>query len=87
VARVSDLVDRATFRRPFESFEHTAWRPATRRGYASDREDPDFQAFQAGGSSPCQSDEPWFVTIRAQADAEPFLAFSSPRRWPCLVAA
>ncbi|MGN5637268.1 DUF6879 family protein [Streptomyces sp. AC154] len=69
VERVPELVDRATFRRLFETFEHTAWRLETRRGYASDRQDPDFQEFLATGSSPCDPDEPWFVTIGAQTDA------------------
>ncbi|NEA17949.1 DUF6879 family protein [Streptomyces halstedii] len=67
--RVPELVDRGTFRRLFESFEHTAWRLETRRGYASDRQDPDFQAFLATGSAPCDADEPWFVNIRAQTKA------------------
>lgn len=67
--RVPELVDRATFRRLFETFEHTAWRLETRRGYASDRQDPDFQAFLATGSSPCDPDEPWFVNIKAQTEA------------------
>ncbi|MFQ6147210.1 DUF6879 family protein [Streptomyces seoulensis] len=67
--RVSEPVDRATFRRLFETFEHTAWRLETRRGYASDRQDPDFRAFLATGSSPCDPDEPWFITIKAQTDA------------------
>ncbi|MEU6979138.1 MULTISPECIES: DUF6879 family protein [unclassified Streptomyces] len=67
--RVPELVDRETFRRLFATFEHTAWRLETRRGYASDREDPDYQAFLATGSSPCDPDEPWFVNIRAQVDA------------------
>lgn len=67
--RVPELVDRATFRRLFETFEHTAWRLETRRGYASDRQDPDFQAFLATGSSPCDLNEPWFTTIKAQTEA------------------
>ncbi|WP_330236687.1 DUF6879 family protein [Streptomyces sp. NBC_00566] len=67
--RVPELVDRATFRRLFETFKHTAWRLETRRGYASDREDPDFQAFLATGSSPCDFSEPWFVNIKAQTEA------------------
>ncbi|MFJ6544437.1 DUF6879 family protein [Streptomyces sp. NPDC091385] len=61
--------DRDTFRRLFQTFEHTAWRLETRRGYASDRQDPDFQAFLATGSSPCDPDEPWFLNIKAQTDA------------------
>ncbi|MYV40586.1 hypothetical protein GT030_17820 [Streptomyces sp. SID1328] len=69
MGRVPELVDRATFRRLFETFKHTAWRLETRRGYASDREDPDFQAFLATGSSPCDFSEPWFVNIKAQTEA------------------
>ncbi|MFJ8729476.1 DUF6879 family protein [Streptomyces bauhiniae] len=64
--RVPEFVDRATFRRLFQTFKYTAWRLETRRGYASDREDPDFQAFLVTGSSPCDPDEPWFVNIKAQ---------------------
>ncbi|MEV8042881.1 DUF6879 family protein [Streptomyces griseoluteus] len=67
--RVPELVDRAAFRRLFETFKRTAWRLETRRGYASDREDPDFQAFLATGSSPCDFSEPWFVNIKAQTEA------------------
>ncbi|GAA2643994.1 DUF6879 family protein [Streptomyces vastus] len=67
--REPDLVDRDTFRRLFETFEHTAWRLETRRGYASDREDPDYRAFLETGSAPCDFDEPWFVNIRRQTDA------------------
>ncbi|MFH8758619.1 DUF6879 family protein [Streptomyces atroolivaceus] len=67
--RVSEMVDRDTFRRLFTTFEHTAWRLETRRGYASDRQDPDFQTFLATGSSPCDPEEPWFLNIKAQTDA------------------
>ncbi|WP_043663954.1 DUF6879 family protein [Streptomyces xylophagus] len=67
--RVPELVDRDTFRRLFETFEHTAWRLETRRGYASDRQDPDFQAFLATGSSTWDPSETWFVNIKAQTEA------------------
>ncbi|MDK1472095.1 hypothetical protein QNO07_01405 [Streptomyces sp. 549] len=67
--RVPEIVDRAAFRRLFETFNHTAWRLETRRGYASDRQDPDFQAFLAAGSSPYDPNEPWFVNIKAQRGA------------------
>ncbi len=67
--RVPEMVDRDTFRRLFTTFEHTAWRLETRRGYASDRQDPDFQAFLATGLSPCDPEEPWFLNIRTQTDA------------------
>lgn len=64
--RKPDLVDRATFRRLFETFEHTAWRLETQRGCASDRDDPDYLAFLETGSAPCDLTEPWFVNIRRQ---------------------
>ncbi|MCQ9705356.1 hypothetical protein M2168_004149 [Streptomyces sp. CZ24] len=67
--RVPELVDREGFRRLFETFRHTAWRLETRRGYASDREDPDYQEFLAAGSAPCDLNEPWFVNIKAQTEA------------------
>ena len=69
VERVPELVDRDTFRRLFETFKHTAWRLETRPGYASDRQDPDFQAFLATGSAPCDPNEAWFVNIKAQTEA------------------
>ncbi|MEU6485671.1 DUF6879 family protein [Streptomyces sp. NPDC046887] len=67
--RMPERVDRATFRRLFESFEHTAWRLETRRGYASDRQDPDYEAFLDTGSAPFDPEEAWFVNIRAQTGA------------------
>ncbi|MEW2162874.1 DUF6879 family protein [Streptomyces sp. NPDC007084] len=67
--RVPEIVDRAALRRLFETFQHTAWRLETRRGYASDREDPDFQEFLATGSAPCDPNESWFVNIKAQTEA------------------
>ncbi|WP_089107437.1 DUF6879 family protein [Streptomyces hyaluromycini] len=66
--RVPELVDRATFRRLFETFEHTAWRLETRRGYASDREDPDFQMFLTTGTTVLDPGEPWLLNIKAQTD-------------------
>ncbi|MFE7501993.1 DUF6879 family protein [Streptomyces albidoflavus] len=67
--RVPEMVDREAFRRLFETFQHTAWRLETRGGYASDREDPDYQQFLATGSAPCDLNEPWFVNIKAQTGA------------------
>ncbi|MBO8186623.1 DUF6879 family protein [Streptomyces spirodelae] len=66
MTRVPDLVSRDGFRRLFETFEHTAWRLETRRGYASDRDDPEYRAFLETGSAPCDFSEPWFVNIRRQ---------------------
>ncbi|MFI8907920.1 DUF6879 family protein [Streptomyces albidoflavus] len=67
--RVPEMVDREAFRRLFETFQHAAWRLETRSGYASDREDPDYQEFLATGSAPCDLNEPWFVNIKAQTEA------------------
>ncbi|MER6221384.1 DUF6879 family protein [Streptomyces sp. 900105755] len=67
--RVPELVDRDTFRRLFETFEHTAWRLETRRGYASDRQDPDFQMFLSTGTTVMDPGEPWFTNIRRQTEA------------------
>lgn len=67
--RVPELVDRDTFRRLFETFEHTAWRLETRRGYASDRQDPDFQMFLSTGTTVVDAGEPWFTNIRRQTEA------------------
>lgn len=67
--RVPEMVDRDTFGQLFATFKHTAWRLETRRGYASDRQDPDFQTYLATGSSPCDPNESWFVNIKAQTDA------------------
>ncbi|MEU9413580.1 DUF6879 family protein [Streptomyces sp. NPDC048281] len=67
--RVPELVDRDTFRRLFETFEHTAWRLETRRGYASDRQDPDFQMFETTGTTVLDPGEPWFTNIQRQTDA------------------
>ncbi|MEV7150497.1 DUF6879 family protein [Streptomyces sp. NPDC093084] len=67
--RKPELVDRDTFRRLFESFEHTAWRLETRRGYASDRQDPDFQMFLSTGATVMDPGEPWFTNIRRQTEA------------------
>lgn len=69
ITHVPEIVDRATFRRLFETFEHTAWRLETRRGYASDRQDPDFQNFLKTGVTVFDAAEPWFENIRSQTDA------------------
>ncbi|MEU7151169.1 DUF6879 family protein [Streptomyces sp. NPDC045456] len=67
--QVPDLVDRDTFRRLFDTFEHTAWRLETRRGYASDRKDPDYRSFVETGSATWNPQEAWFVTMRRQTGA------------------
>ncbi len=69
MGRVPEFLDRAAFRRLFETFAHTAWRLETRRGYASDRQDPDFQTFLDTRTTACDPDDPWFVNIKAQTEA------------------
>nr|WP_202450323.1 DUF6879 family protein [Streptomyces sp. SID4917] len=52
----------------FEDFEHTAFRLETRRGYASDRHGPRFQAFMRGIDPQPEPDHPWNVNVRAKAE-------------------
>ncbi|MFF2845828.1 DUF6879 family protein [Streptomyces sp. NPDC058001] len=68
-ARVSKLIDLDEFGRLFETFEHSAWHLETRRGYASDREDPGYAEFLASGTAPCDHDSEWCANIRRQTAA------------------
>ncbi|CCK30375.1 hypothetical protein BN159_5996 [Streptomyces davaonensis JCM 4913] len=64
--RVPKLIDLDEFGLLFRTFEHSAWHLETRRGYASDREDPDFDAFLATGKAPCDLGSDWCTNIRQQ---------------------
>lgn len=66
VTRVPKLIDQDDFGRLFETFEHSAWHLETRRGYASDREDPGYAEFLATGTAPCDLDSEWCTNIRRQ---------------------
>ncbi|WP_258399453.1 DUF6879 family protein [Streptomyces sp. PsTaAH-130] len=66
VTRVPHLIDLEEFGRLFETFEHSAWHLETRRGYASDREDPSYAAFIATGTATWDTDNAWCTNIRRQ---------------------
>lgn len=65
---VPEVITPEEFARLFETFEHTAWHLETRRGYASDREDPDFTAFLKTGRVAWDLGSDWNQNIRAQVD-------------------
>ncbi|MFD7065691.1 DUF6879 family protein [Streptomyces sp. NPDC059913] len=60
------LIGLEEFGRLFQTFEHSAWHLETRRGYASDREDPGYAEFFATGTAPCDLDSEWSENIRRQ---------------------
>jgi len=64
--RVPKIIDLEEFGRLFETFEHTAWRLETRRGYASDREDPTYRELVETGSITLDYDDDWSRNIRRQ---------------------
>ncbi len=64
--RVPETIRPEEFRRLFETFEHTAWHLETRRGYASDREDLDFEAFLKTGQVAWDLDSEWNSNIKRQ---------------------
>ncbi|WP_328582850.1 DUF6879 family protein [Streptomyces sp. NBC_00370] len=66
VIHVPELIDRKEFGRLFETFAHSAWHLETRRGYASDREDPGFAEFLTTGTAPSDLDSEWCANIRRQ---------------------
>ncbi|MGW3392786.1 DUF6879 family protein [Streptomyces hydrogenans] len=60
------FIDDATFGDYFASFEHTAWRLETRRGYGSDRQNEKFRHFEATGELAEEPERPWCTNVRAQ---------------------
>ncbi|MDT0469111.1 DUF6879 family protein [Streptomyces gibsoniae] len=64
--RVPKVIGLEEFGRLFETFEHTAWRLETRRGYASDREDPTYTEFVETGGITLDYDDEWSRNIRRQ---------------------
>jgi hypothetical protein len=52
----------------FAEFEHTAFRLETRRGYASDRQGPRFQAFMRGVIPEPEPDHPWNINVRERTE-------------------
>ncbi|QDO02204.1 hypothetical protein FNV65_43845 [Streptomyces sp. S1A1-8] len=67
--RVPKLIDLEAFGRLFETFEHSAWHLETRRGYASDREDPGFEDFLRTGTAPSDLDSEWCANISRQTSS------------------
>lgn len=67
--RVPKLIGLEEFGRLFETFEHSAWHLETRRGYASDREDPGFAEFQRTGHARMDLDSDWCENIRRQTSS------------------
>jgi hypothetical protein len=53
----------------FSDFEHTAWRLETRRGYASDREDPSWDRWKAGDDIAAERFDEWQHNIQRQVAA------------------
>jgi hypothetical protein len=50
----------------FHNFKHTAWRLETRRGYASDRNSPKWQRWQAGDDIAAEPFDDWRTNVAAQ---------------------
>lgn len=67
--RMPEVIGPDEFARLFETFEHTAWHLETRRGYASDREDLDYETFLETGRVGYDLDSAWLRNIRRQVDA------------------
>ncbi|WP_055491389.1 DUF6879 family protein [Streptomyces sp. TP-A0356] len=61
-----EFIDDSTFGTYFETFEHTAWRLETRRGYGSDRAGEKYRRYLDTGTVSDDSDRPWCVNVRAQ---------------------
>ncbi|MEU0253293.1 DUF6879 family protein [Streptomyces sp. NPDC006184] len=61
-----DFIDDNAFGSYFETFEHTAWRLESRRGYGSDRAGERYRQFLETGAVPRDVDRPWCVNVTAQ---------------------
>ncbi|MFE6741462.1 DUF6879 family protein [Streptomyces tubercidicus] len=66
---MSTLIDLNEFGELFKTFEHSAWRLETRRGYASDREDDTYHQFVETGTVTWDLDNDWCRNMRAQTAA------------------
>ncbi|MER7519330.1 DUF6879 family protein [Streptomyces sp. NPDC126499] len=67
--RVPKIITLDEFGQLFHHFEHSAWHLETRRGYASDREDPGFAEFLRTGTAPMDIDSEWCTNIRRQTES------------------
>ncbi|MFE2633536.1 DUF6879 family protein [Streptomyces scopuliridis] len=66
IDRVQQMISLEEFGRLFETFEHSAWRLETRRGYASDREDETYREFMETGTVQWDLDDEWCTNMRRQ---------------------
>ncbi|MGY5129260.1 DUF6879 family protein [Streptomyces nigrescens] len=66
---MSTLIDRNEFRELFKTFEHSAWRLESRRGYASDRENETYRQFVETGTVAWDLDNEWCRNMCAQTAA------------------
>ncbi|MFI5755447.1 DUF6879 family protein [Streptomyces sp. NPDC051569] len=69
IRRVPQLIGADEFGRLFETFEHSAWRLETRRGYASDRADETYREFVETGTVRWDLDDEWCTNMRTQTAA------------------
>jgi hypothetical protein len=66
---VPEFIDDSTFGTYFETFERTAWRLETRRGYASDRQSTNWARWQAGEDVSHDAPRPWGENVQRQTSA------------------
>lgn len=60
-----DLIPFEEIAHLFDDFQHTAWRLETQRGYASDRDSPNWPKFERGERFTYNRDSPWHPKVRA----------------------
>lgn len=63
------FIDDSTFGTYFETFERTAWRLETRRGYASDRQSPNWARWKSGGDVGRDAPGAWGENTQEQTAA------------------
>ncbi|WP_329147673.1 hypothetical protein OIU91_18055 [Streptomyces sp. NBC_01456] len=66
---MSTTINLNEFNELFKTFEHSAWRLESRRGYASDREDATYREFIETGTVAWDPDDDWCRNMRAQTAA------------------
>ncbi|WP_346728091.1 DUF6879 family protein [Streptomyces sp. ISID311] len=66
---MSTLIGLNEFQELFRTFEHSAWRLETRRGYASDRETKTYREFVETGTVTWDLDNEWCRNMQAQTAA------------------
>ncbi|MER5201198.1 DUF6879 family protein [Streptomyces sp. NPDC002755] len=67
--RVPKLISTEEFGLLFQTFKHSAWHLETRRGYASDRQDPSYALFLKTGTAAMDLDSAWCTNISRQTSS------------------